>query len=386
MRDSLFLVELGGVTLLLAVLARVATRFGFSPIPLYLLAGLAFGEGGVIPLVTADEFIEAGADIGLILLLFSLGLEYSARELVDSLRSTTGVGVLDLVFNLTPGVAAGLLLGWEPVAALVLGGVTYISSSGIIARTLHDLGWMGNRETPLVLGILVLEDLVMAGFLPLVTVLLVGGEPGGVAISMGLAVLVVVGVLAVAARYGPTISRAVFSRSDEALLLGILGILLLTAGGTEALNVSAAVGAFLAGIVFSGPAADRARSLLVPLRAVFAGVFFLFFGFQVDPETLPRTIAPALALAAVGVGTKYATGWLGARRAGIGRRGRIRAGAALIARGEFSIVIAGLAVAAGAEPELGPLAATYVLVLAVAGPLAARFADRVAATPTVPAP
>jgi len=385
-RDSLFLVELGGVTLLLAVLARVATRFGFSPIPLYLLAGLAFGEGGVIPLVTADEFIEAGADIGLILLLFSLGLEYSARELVDSLRSTTGVGALDLVFNLTPGVAAGLLLGWEPVAALVLGGVTYISSSGVIARTLHDLGWMGNRETPLVLGILVLEDLVMAGFLPLVTVLLVGGEPGGVAISMGLAVLVVVGVLAVAARYGPTISRAVFSRSDEALLLGILGILLLTAGGTEALNVSAAVGAFLAGIVFSGPAADRARSLLVPLRAVFAGVFFLFFGFQVDPETLPRTIAPALVLAAVGVGTKYATGWLGARRAGIGRRGRIRAGAALIARGEFSIVIAGLAVAAGAEPELGPLAATYVLVLAVAGPLAARFADRVAATPTVPAP
>jgi CPA2 family monovalent cation:H+ antiporter-2 len=376
-RDSLFLVELGGVTLLLAVLARVATRFGFSPIPLYLLAGLAFGEGGVIPLVTADEFIEAGADIGLILLLFSLGLEYSARELVDSLRSTTGVGALDLVFNFTPGVAAGLLLGWEPVAALVLGGVTYISSSGVIARTLHDLGWMGNRETPLVLGILVLEDLVMAGFLPLVTVLLVGGEPGGVAISMGLAVLVVVGVLAVAARYGPTISRAVFSRSDEALLLGILGILLLTAGGTEALNVSAAVGAFLAGIVFSGPAADRARSLLVPLRAVFAGVFFLFFGFQVDPETLPRTIAPALVLAAVGVGTKYATGWLGARSAGIGRRGRIRAGAALIARGEFSIVIAGLAVAAGAEPELGPLAATYVLVLAVAGPLAARFADRV---------
>jgi CPA2 family monovalent cation:H+ antiporter-2 len=178
----------------------------------------------------------------------------------------------------------------------------------------------------------------------------------------------------------------VFSRSDEALLLGILGLLLLTAGGTEALNVSAAVGAFLAGIVFSGPAADRARSLLVPLRAVFAGVFFLFFGFQVDPETLPRTIAPALALAAVGVGTKYATGWLGARRAGIGRRGRIRAGAALIARGEFSIVIAGLAVAAGAEPELGPLAATYVLVLAVAGPIAARLADHVAPVPSASVP
>jgi K+:H+ antiporter subunit KhtU len=373
-RDPLFLVELGGVVLVLAVLARVATRFGFSPIPLYLLAGLAFGEGGVIPLVTADEFIGAGAEIGLILLLFSLGLEYSARELVDSLRSNATVGMWDIVLNFTPGLVAGLLLGWDPVPATVLGGVTYISSSGVIARTLDDLQWMGNRETPLVLAILVLEDLVMAAFLPVITVLLVGGGPVRVVLSVGLSFLVVLAVLAAAARYGPALSRAVFSRSDEALLLGILSLVLLTAGGTEALNISAAVGAFLAGIALSGPAADRARSLLVPLRAVFAAVFFVFFGFQVDPGTIPPVIVPALALAAAGAGTKFVTGWLGARRAGIGRRGRIRAGVVLIARGEFSIVIAGLAVAAGAEPELGPLAATYVLVLAVVGPLAARFA------------
>jgi CPA2 family monovalent cation:H+ antiporter-2 len=121
--------------LLLAILARLASRLGFSPIPLYLLAGLAFGQGGVIPLVTADEFIAAGAEIGLILLLFSLGLEYSARELVASLRSTALVGGLDLVLNFTPGFVAGLLLGWDPVPASFLGGVTYISSSGVIART-----------------------------------------------------------------------------------------------------------------------------------------------------------------------------------------------------------------------------------------------------------
>jgi CPA2 family monovalent cation:H+ antiporter-2 len=144
------------------------------------------------------------------------------------------------------------------------------------------------------------------------------------------------------------------------------------------LNVSAAVGAFLAGIAFSGPAADRARSLLVPLRSVFAGTFFLFFGFEVDPGTLPRALVPAVALAAVGAVTKYATGWFAARRSGVGRRGRIRAGVALIARGEFSIVIAGIAVASGAEPELGPLAAAYVLLLAVCGPILARAADRIA--------
>jgi CPA2 family monovalent cation:H+ antiporter-2 len=335
----------------------------------------------VIPLVTADEFIAAGAEIGLILLLFSLGLEYSASELLESLRSTAGIGGLDLLLNFTPGFLAGLLLGWDVVPALFLGGITYISSSGVIARTLDDLGWMGNRETPLVLAILVIEDLAMAAFLPLGTVLLVGGGTWRVAVSVGVATIVVVTVLAVAARFGQAISRAVFSRSDEALLFAILAVLLLTAGATEALHVSAAVGAFLAGIAFSGPAADRARSLLVPLRSVFAGAFFLFFGFEVDPGTLPRALPSAAALAVVGAATKYATGWLAARRTGLRRRGRIRAGVGLIARGEFSIVIAGIAVASGAEPEIGPIAAAYVLMLAVCGPLLARVADRFAAAP-----
>ena len=387
MHGSLFLIELGGVVLLLAILARVAVRFGFSPIPLYLLAGLAFGQGGVVPLVTADEFIAAGAEIGLILLLFTLGLEYSARELVDALRSNALVGGVDLLVNFAPGFAAALLLGWGPLPALFLGGITYISSSGVAARTLDDLGWMGNRETPIVLAILVMEDLVMAGFLPLVTLLILGGGAARVAVSVVLAGLVVATVLLIAARYGPAISRAVFSHSDEALLFGILAVLLLTAGATQALNVSAAVGAFLAGIAFSGPAADRARSLLVPLRAVFAGVFFLFFGFQVDPGTIPAALPAAAALAVVGAATKVFTGWFAARRAGIGRRGRIRAGVELIARGEFSIVIAGIAVASGAEPDLGPLAAVYVLLLAVAGPILARVAEhRLAAAAAVRRP
>jgi CPA2 family monovalent cation:H+ antiporter-2 len=376
MSDSLFLIELGGVVLLLAILARAAYHVGFSPIPLYLLAGLAFGQGGLIPLVTADEFIEAGAEIGLMLLLFSLGLEYSAPELVASLRSTALTGGLDLALNFTPGFLAGLFLGWNLVPALFLGGITYISSSGVIARTVEDLGWMGNRETPTVLAILVTEDLAMAALLPLGTVLLVGGGAARVALSVTIAMLVVLAVLVVAARYGQAISRSVFSRSDEALLFAILAVLLLTAGATQALNVSAPVGAFLAGIAFSGPAAERARALLVPLRSVFAAAFFLFFGFDIDPRTLPPALLPAVGLAVVGAGTKYATGWLAARRAGVGRRGRIRAGVGLIARGEFSIVIAGIALTAGVEPQIGPVAAAFVLLLAVAGPLLARIADR----------
>jgi monovalent cation:H+ antiporter-2, CPA2 family len=376
---AVVLLELGGVILGLGILGRLAGRLGLSAIPLYLLAGLAFGEGGLLPLVTAREFIEIGADVGVILLLLLLGLEYSASELAASLRAGAPAGLVDLGLNFTPGLAAGLLLGWSPLAAVVLGGVTYVTSSGIVAKVLGELERIGNRETPVVLSILVIEDLAMAAYLPLVTGLLLGGGLLASALPVGVALATVALVLLVALRYGETLSRLVFSPSDEVLLLVILGLALVVAGLAEWLNVSAAVGAFLLGIALSGHAAEAAQALLTPLRDLFAAVFFVFFGLQTDPSSIPPVAVAAATLALVTTATKLATGWWAARRAGIGTRGRWRAGAALVARGEFSIVIAGLAVAAGLESRLGPLATTYVLVLAVLGPLLARFIEPLAA-------
>ena len=378
MHGATVLLELGGLILGLGVLGRLAGRLGLSPIPLYLLAGLAFGHGGLLPLLTAKGFVEVGAEIGVILLLLLLGLEYSADELVSSLRRSTPAGLVDLALNFPPGVAAGLLLGWRPLAAVVLGGVTYISSSGVIAKVLADLGRLGNRETPVVLSVLVLEDLAMAAYLPVVTGLLVGGGLLASAVPVTVALATVALVLLVALRWGEALSRLVFHESDEVLLLVILGLTLVVAGAAQALEVSAAVGAFLVGIALSGPAADGARALLTPLRDLFAAVFFVFFGLQTDPRSIPPVALTASLLALVTALTKVATGWWAARRAGVGARGRLRAGAALVARGEFSIVIAGLAVAAGVEPRLGPLAATYVLLLAVLGPLVARAAEPLA--------
>ena len=375
MHGAAVLLELGGMILGLGILGRLAGRLGLSAIPLYLLAGLAFGEGGLLPLVTAQEFIEVGAEVGVILLLLLLGLEYSASELVGSLRSAAPAGLVDLVLNFAPGVVAGLLLGWSVLASLVLGGVTYVTSSGIVAKVLGDLGRIGNRETPVVLSILVVEDLAMAAYLPLLTGLLVGGGLLASALPVGVALGTVALVLVVAARYGETLSRLVFSPSDEVLLLVILGLTLVVAGAAEQLQVSAAVGAFLVGIALSGEAAEAAQALLTPLRDLFAAVFFLFFGLQTNPRSIPPVALAAAALALVTAATKVATGWWAARRVGVGPRGRWRAGTALIPRGEFSIVIAGLAVAAGREPTLGPLATTYVLILAVLGPLVARVSE-----------
>ncbi len=369
------LLELGLVVLVLAVLARLAGRFSLSTIPLYLLAGLAFGDGGVLPLVTTQAFVKTGAEIGLILLLFMLGLEYGASELRATVRSSWRSGLVDLLLDFPPGFLAGLALGWGPVPAAFLGGVTYVSSSGIAAKLLHDLGRMGSPETPVVVSILVIEDLAMAMYLPALAVLLAGGVTvGGVATAIGALAGVLV-FLRVAARVEVGVSRVVFSRSDEALLLSILGFALVVAGIAQLGSVSAGVGALLAGIAISGPAAHAARGLLAPLRDLFAAFFFAFVGFGIDPARLPRFVLPAAVLALVTGATKFLTGWWSARMAGVGRDGRVRAGATLVARGEFSIAIAGLATTGGLGPDVASLTVAYVLMLAVAGPILARLLD-----------
>lgn len=367
--------ELGVVLVALAVLGRVAARFGLPTVPLYLTAGLLMGEGSAIPLAASSDFIRIAADIGVVLLLLLLGLEYTPTELKTGLRSGWPAGLVDLVANATPGLLVGLLLGWSPTAAIVLAGITYISSSGIIAKQLFDLNRVANRETPTVLTILVIEDLAMAAYLPVVGVLLVGANLTDAAASAAIAMAAVAIALMAATRYGRHMNRVIDTSSPELLLLSILGLALLIGGLAELVQVSAAVAAFLVGVALSDRVAERGRELLLPIRDVFGGLFFVFFGLQVDPATLPPVLVSALGLAVVGAATKIGTGYWAARRNDIGPRGRLRAGLSLVPRGEFSIVIAGLAVTANAEPQLGPLAASYVLILAVAGSLAMRYAD-----------
>jgi CPA2 family monovalent cation:H+ antiporter-2 len=370
------LLELGAVVLGLAVLARIAGRIGVPAIPLYLVAGLAFGHGGLLPLVTTTEFVEVGAEIGLILLLLMLGLDHSAAELLSTVNEARAAGAINLIANAVPGLLAGLLLGWDLVAAVFLAGITYASSSGIVAKLITDLGRTGNRETPSILSMLVVEDLVIAVYLPVVAGLLIGESSTAAGLlSAGVAVALVGGTLALSLKVEVGLSRALFSHSDEALLLSILGVTVLVAGAAELANISAAIGALLVGIALSGPAAEGARPLLTPLRDFFAAIFFAFFGLSVDPSTLPEMLAAASLLAFVTAVTKFMAGWWAARSAGVGTRGRARAGTTMIARGEFSIAIAGLGVSVGIEPELGSLAAAYVLILAVLGPIAARLTE-----------
>jgi monovalent cation:H+ antiporter-2, CPA2 family len=361
------LFELGLIVVGLATLGRLAKRWHLSSIPLYLLAGLAFGNGGLAPLDLSKGFIQLGAEIGVLLLLFMLGLEYTGNELRDSLHGGSFAGALDFALNFAPGFAGGLMLGWSPLGAVLLGGVTWVSSSGIIAKVLADLQRLSCPETSTVLSVLVIEDMAMALYLPLVAVLLVGGDTERIAVSVSIAVAAVTFVLFLVIRHGNYLSKLVAHQSDEVVLLTMFGSVLLVASVAHRVQVSPAIGAFLVGIALSGPTAEQSRRLLAPIRDLFAATFFFFFGLEIDPVALLPVLRLAATLGAFTAATKILTGYWSTSRLGNNHLGRLRAGLALVSRGEFSIVIAGMGVAI--EPQLEAVSAAYVLILAVLGPL-----------------
>ncbi|MGW7438518.1 cation:proton antiporter [Streptomyces sp. NPDC054849] len=369
------LLELGIILAVLSVLGTVARRFTLSPIPLYLFAGLAVGEGGIAPVPAAGEFVETGAAIGVVLLLLTLGLEFSLPEFAVGVRRHVPSSLVDLGLNAVPGAVAGWLLGLDGIGILALAGATYISSSGIVARLLEDLRRLGNRETPAVLSVLVMEDCAMALYLPVLAVLASGGHWWQAVLGVLAAVGAVIAAFTVSYRWGHHVGRLVSHPDAEQLLLRVLGLTLIVAALAEAVHASAAVGAFLVGLTLTGETATRTRAVLSPLRDLFAAVFFLAIGLSVAPSDLVPVLPAALALAGVTAVTKVLAGRFAAARDHVGRRGRLRAGTVLIARGEFSLVIVGLV--GTMHGSLGPLVTAYVFILALAGPLLTRLAGTV---------
>ena len=210
---------------------------------------------------------------------------------------------------------AGLHLGREPLAAVLLGGVTWVSSSGIVSKVLFDLDRLGFRETPAVLNVLVIEDLAMAVYLPVVAALVVGGTPGETAFSVALAVVAVLVILMLALRFGDRLTSLLGGGTDESLLLAVFGLTLLVAGLAQSIEVSGAIGAFLVGLALSGRVGERSMELISPLRDLFAATFFVVFSFRIDPADLVGALVPALALAVVTAVAKLVTGWYAGQRA-----------------------------------------------------------------------
>jgi CPA2 family monovalent cation:H+ antiporter-2 len=357
---GLLIGEIGAVLLFLGLASFIAAKLKFSPVPIFLVAGLALGNGGLVPLSLSDSFLDLGAQIGAILLLLLLGLEYTAGELIGTLKERRSLGFFDLIVNFIPGAVIALFLGWGVVGVLVLGGITYVSSSGIATQFIKDAKWQKLESTKRAVAVLVVEDLFLAPYLPILSAL-----TSGVALATGLisisAALVITGaVLIYSAKSGHIPHGPTLLGDSAALLLTVFGVALLASGLATFIGFSGAVAAFLVGLLLTGDLAIVARVRLAPLRDLFASIFFLFFGLSTNPADIIEVFIPALLLSILGVSSKYLTAWWSVR--GVDEpRAVTRAAVLLISRGEFSLVIAGLAAATTFGESLGALTITYVI-------------------------
>ncbi len=370
--DSILLTEIGAALLVLGIVAFIANRLKFSVVPLYLLIGLAFGEGGIVRMSVSEEFLSTGSQIGAIMLLLLLGLEYSAYDLSKAFKERKGAGLIDFLANSIPGFVLGMLMGWGVAGALALAGITYVSSSGIAAQLIKEMGWRRSEVAKRATGILVFEDLALAPYLPLLTSVVLGVGVWSGLVSVALALAITGLVILISFKGSSKLVKILDPSEPGGLLLTVFGAALLAAGLADLVGFSGVVAAFLIGLLLTGEVAETARARLSPIRDIFAAIFFLFFGITTDPAQLPAVLPLAILLAVIGVAGKYLVGWWITKDLS-DRLSTWRATGFLIARGEFSMVIAALAAPIVLQVELQALTLAYVIITAFAASVVLRF-------------
>lgn len=368
------LVGLGGAALAAGLLAKAGRSLGLPTIPFFMAAGILLGPHtpGLV-LVEEPESLKLIAAVGLILLLFHLGVEFPVEQVLSSGYRLLGAAVAYIGLNVGGGLILGFSLGWGTPEALVIAGAVGISSSAIVTKLLVEFRRLTNAETPVILGIIVIEDLFLALYLALLQPFLGGADASGrivaeFALSFGFLL-----VLFAAARYGARLIGAIIgSEDDELLTVLFVGLAVLVAGLSEELGVSDAIGALMIGLVVSRTAyRDRVERLVSPMRDAFAAVFFVVFGLSINIGAFGQIIVPVLAAVCLTVVLNVAAGIVMARVYGFNQRAAANAATTLLGRGEFSLILATLALAAGLDARIGAFVALYVLLLAVVSPLAA---------------
>ncbi|MFJ5172576.1 cation:proton antiporter [Streptomyces griseoviridis] len=372
------LLAMGGAFLAAALLARLGGRIGLPTIPLFMLAGILLGPHtpGLVLVEDAHDF-EMLSALGLVLLLFYLGLEFHLDDLKSGGRRLLAAGGVYLLLNVGAGLGFGFALGWGTREALVLAGVLGISSSAIVTKILIDLGRLGRPETRLILGVIVVEDIFLALYLAALQPVISGAEGVTETVLQSAKAFGFLLVLAAAARYGTRlVGRLIATRDNELLVISFLGAAVLVAGVSEVLGVADAIGAFMVGLILAGtPSAPRIRELVHPLRDAFAAIFFFAFGLAIDPGDFASVAVPVAAAAGLTLVMNILAGLLVARLYRYGPDIAAEIATTLVARGEFALILAAMAASAGLDPRLAPFIAGYVLVLAVLGPILAGRAD-----------
>lgn len=378
--------EVGTALVLVAIASVIANKIKFSIIPFLIVLGMLVGphapKAGIIDLtfIESSEIIEFFGRMGVLFLLFYLGLEFSVGKLIKSGKSIAIGGTIYILINFSLGLLYGFITGFSFLEVLVLAGVITISSSAIVAKVLVDLKRTANPETELILGIIMFEDIFLAVYLSVVSGLVLGD-----ATSVGsalLSILIAFGYMLLffiaARKLPPLLNKLLDIRSNEVFIIVIFAALFFIAGFSETIHVAEAIGALLLGLVFSETEhSDRIEHLVVPFRDFFGAMFFFSFGLSIDPFSLGEAVWLALGAVFLTILGNFIAGMVAGRRAGLSHKASSNIGLTIVSRGEFSIIVANLGIAGGLSATLKPFAALYVLILAILGPLLTKESKRI---------
>ena len=378
--------EVGLALGLAALAAVVSARLKFSNAPLLILTGMIVGPHAPSFWIFDFRFIESApliefmGRVGVLFLLFYLGLEFSVSRLIKSGKSIVVSGSIYIGINFLIGLGYAYLIGLPFKEILVVAGITTISSSAIVAKVLFDLRRTANVETELILGIIMFEDVFLAFYLSLVSgiVLSEASSIVGVLSSAGLALLFILGFIILGRLSVPLLNRIFRISSNEVFILVLFACLFLLAGFGEKIHVAEAIGALLLGLILAETEhGERIEHLIIPFRDFFGALFFFGFGLTIDPFGLGGAVWIALGAVVVTIIGNVAAGILAGRKAGMSAQESLNIGLTIVSRGEFSIILANLAIAGNLLPIIQPFAALYVLILAILGPIMTRESERI---------
>lgn len=373
--------EVGTALVLVAIGSIIANRLNFSIIPFLIVIGMLVGPHaptiGIIDLtfIESNEIIQFLGRIGVLFLLFYLGLEFSVGKLIKSGKNIVVGGSIYVTMNFVLGLLYGKAVGMPWMETLLIAGLLSVSSSAIVAKVLVDLRRTANPETELILGMILFDDIFLALFLTTMSGVLLAGSTSffGISLSVLTSVAYMLLFFVIARKGAPLLNKWLNIKSDEIFIIVIFAILFFVAGFSETLHVAEAIGALLLGLVFSETEhRDRIEHLVVPFRDFFGAIFFFSFGLSIEPSTLIDAFWLSLGAVIVTLMANIVAGMIAGRKAGLSYKASTNIGLTITARGEFSIIVANLGITAGLSPILTPFTALYVLMLAILGPLFAK--------------
>jgi len=378
--------DFGLALALIGIAVSLAAKLRLSNVPFLILIGMAVGphapQIGIFDFrfISSAPLIEFMGRVGVLFLLFYLGLESNVSRLIQAGRSIFIGGSIYIVLNFVVGIVYAYLTGFSPKETLIVAGITTISSSAIVAKILFDYRRTANPETELILGITMFEDVFLAVYLSLLSGIVLSGATsfGGVLSSAGLALGFIVGLIVVGRWVTPLLNRLLRISSNEVFVIVVFAALFVFAGLGETIHVAEAIGALLLGLILGETEhSGRLEKLVVPFRDFFGAIFFFGFGLTVDPFGLGGAVMLSIGAALLSLVGVIIAGQLAGKVAGHPAATSFNVGLTLLGRGEFSIIVAKLAEAGGLLPLIQPFAALYVLILATFAPLLAKESERI---------